>query len=117
MGRVLMAPVHQRRTANDNQEIPVQNIQLEGKLGIAQAESLHEKLNKALANHDDVVLDAESLTQVDASIVQLIHAFVRDAKREAVPVKWKGIPEELRQTADTMGMAGGMGFAEDEVRS
>jgi len=89
---------------------PVQAIQLEGNLGIAQAESLHEELNQTLANHGEVVLDAENLAQVDASIVQLVHAFIRDAEKGAVPVKWKFVPEELKQTAGMMGMAGGMGF-------
>jgi len=85
-------------------------IQLEGNLGIAQAESLHEELNQTLASHGEMVLDAENLAQVDASIVQLVHAFIRDAEKGAVPVKWKSVPEELRQTADMMGMAEGMGF-------
>jgi len=85
-------------------------IQLEGNLGIAQAESLHEELNQTLTNHGEVVFDAENLAQVDASIVQLFDAFIRDAKKSDIPVKWKTVPEDLQQTAEMMGMAGGMGF-------
>jgi len=89
---------------------PVQTIQLEGNLGIAQAEALHEELNQTLTSHGEVVIDAENLAQVDASIVQLFDAFIRDAKKNSIPVKWKTVPEDLQQTAEMMGMAGGMGF-------
>jgi len=47
---------------------------------------------------------------VDASVVQLFHAFIRDAEKGGIPVKWKTVPEELRQTAGLMGMVNGMGF-------
>ncbi|MDQ6959236.1 MAG: STAS domain-containing protein [Mariprofundaceae bacterium] len=85
-------------------------IQLKGNLGIAQAESLHEQFCHALANHGEVMMDAGELAQVDASTVQLFRAFIRDAKEGAIPVKWKAVPEELRQTADMMGMVNGISF-------
>jgi len=92
------------------EEAPVQIIQVEGNLGIAQAESLHAQFCHALANDGEVVLDAENLAQVDASIVQLLHTLIREAKKNAVSVRWKDAPEELRQTAEMMGMLNGMGF-------
>ncbi|GMR00515.1 MAG: hypothetical protein BMS9Abin18_1371 [Zetaproteobacteria bacterium] len=85
-------------------------IQLEGNLGIAQTESLHEKFCHALANHGEVMVDAGNLVQVGASAVQLLRAFIRDAKKSGIKVKWKTAPEELRQTAGMMGMVNGMGF-------
>jgi len=85
-------------------------IQLEGNLGIAQAESLHEQFCHALSNYGEVMMDAENLAQVDASTVQLFRCFIRDAEKSDIPVKWKTVPEELRQTVGMMGMANGMGF-------
>jgi len=85
-------------------------IQLEGNLGIAQAESLHEQFCHVLVNHGEVMVDAEDLAQVGASTVQLFHAFIRDAKKSGIKVKWKTAPEELQQTAGMMGMVNGMGF-------
>lgn len=85
-------------------------IQFEGNLGIAQAESLHEQFCHALLNYGEVMMDAENLAQVDASTVQLFRCFIRDAEKGDILVKWKTVPEELRQTAGMMGMANGMGF-------
>lgn len=85
-------------------------IQLEGDFGIAQAESLHVKFCDALENHNKVMIDAGDLARVDASTVQLMHAFIRDAARNDIAVTWKSVPEELQQTASMMGMGKGMGF-------
>ncbi len=85
-------------------------IQLEGDLGIAQAEALHRKFCGALENHHEVMIDAGDLARMDASTVQLMHAFIRDAGKNDISVKWKNVPEELKQTTKMMGMAGGMGF-------
>jgi len=85
-------------------------IQLEGNLGIAQTESLHEKFCHVLASHGEVMVDAGNLVQVSASAVQLLRTFIRDAKKSGIPVKWKIAPEELRQTAGMMGMVNGMDF-------
>jgi len=85
-------------------------IQVEGDLGIAQAEALHRKFCDALENHGKVMIDAGGLARVDASTVQLMHAFIRDAEKNDISVQWKSVPEALQQTADMMGMANGMGF-------
>jgi len=85
-------------------------IQLEGNLGIAQAESLYEQFCHALTSRGEVMMDAGSLAQVDGSVVQLFYAFIRDAKKGDLSVKWKTVPEELQQTADMMGMVSGMSF-------
>lgn len=85
-------------------------IQVEGDIGIAQVESLHEQFCDVLENHEEVMIDAGDLARVDASTVQLFHAFIRDAKKNDISVKWKIVPEELQQTASMMGMVSGMGF-------
>ncbi len=103
-------PATRRASGTKSKVDQVHVIQLEGNLGIAQAESLHEQFCHALANHGEVMMDAGDLAQVDASTVQLFRAFIRDAKKDGIPVKWKTVPEELQQTAGMMGMVNGMGF-------
>jgi len=87
-----------------------QIITLAGNLGIAGAETLHSELNQALENHGDMVLDGENLAQVDASIVQLLFAFIRDAHKNEIPLTWNGIPESLQETSRIMGMTETLGF-------
>jgi len=103
-------PATRRASGAKSKAGQVHVIQLEGNLGIAQAESLHEQFCHVLSNHGEVMMDAGSLAQVDGSVVQLLYAFIRDAKKSDISVKWKTVPEELRQTAGMMGMDNGMGF-------
>jgi len=103
-------PVTRHASGTKSKAGQVHVIQLEGNFGIAQAESLHEKFCHTLANHGELMMDSGDMAQVDASVVQLFHAFIRDAEKGGIRVKWRAVPEELRQTAGLMGMVNGMGF-------
>jgi len=87
-------------------------IRLEGNLGIAEAEALHVELHQALEHHGNIVLDGENLSQVDASIVQMLCAFIHDIKKDEISLTWKAVPESLKDTASMMGMTEKLYFHE-----
>lgn len=52
---------------------------LTGSLGVASIASLHEQMNQALGRECDVRLDLSSVTDVDASAIQLLLAMQKRA--------------------------------------
>jgi len=89
------------------------DIVLEGVLGIAEAEAMHHSLTRVLDAHVDIVMHSENLSRVDAAGAQLLYAFVKEAKKRALNLKWASVSDPLRETATTLGLIAGMGFADE----
>jgi len=89
------------------------DLLLEGSLGIAEAESMHQTLSRILNAHVDVTITSEDLSRVDAAGAQLIYAFVKEAKSRSVKVAWKSVSDALQETVTTLGLTEGMGFVAD----
>jgi len=89
------------------------DLLLEGSLGIAEAESMHQTLLRILDAHVDIRIQSEALSRVDAAGAQLIYAFVKEAKNRSVAVCWESLSDALQETAATLGLTDGMGFAAD----
>jgi len=87
------------------------DLVLEGSLGIAEVESMHQSLSQILDAHVDVTIQSEDLSRVDAAGVQLIYAFVKEAKSRSISVKWASLSETLVETATMLGLHDGLGIA------
>jgi len=86
------------------------DLLLEGSLGIAEAESMHQNLVALLDAQVDVCIESEDLSRVDAAGAQLLYAFIKEAETRSVKVTWKSISDALQETAATLGIIKGMGF-------
>ncbi len=79
-------------------------IVLEGDVGIANVNELHEELCEALQQTSKVTIQAASLSHVDTAAAQLLYAFVRDAKKLDVEVQWQGVPESCLKIFQVIGL-------------
>jgi len=86
-------------------------IHLQGDVGIANAHALHEELNEALQQTSKITIQAKGLTHVDTAVVQLLYAFVRDAKKLDVDVQWNAVPESFLTTLSVLGLSEKMDLA------
>jgi len=86
------------------------NIVLEGRLGIAEAEEMYDVLNHVLHAHVDISIQTEGLSRVDAAGVQLLYGFVREAKKNESALTWLSVSDELRTSAECLGLHENMGF-------
>lgn len=87
------------------------DIVLEGTLGIAEAEAMHQSLSRILDAQIDVSIQSENLSRVDAAGAQLLYAFVKEAKTRSVSLKWLSVSDALKETTITLGLSKGMDFA------
>jgi len=87
------------------------DVVLEGSLGIAEAETMHQTLSRVLDAHVDVSIESEDLSRVDAAGAQLIYAFVKEAQSRSIAITWKSVSDALRETATRLGFVDAMDFA------
>ncbi|MBL4759249.1 MAG: STAS domain-containing protein [Mariprofundaceae bacterium] len=98
-------------TSEDNKAAKVSGeIILSGSLGMAEIEDMHQSLLKILHAHVDILIQSEGLNRVDAAGAQLLYAFVKDAEAQQIPLSWISVSDDLRLTADSLGLSEGMGF-------
>jgi len=86
------------------------DLNLEGSLGIAEAETLYQRLLEMLDAQVDVCIESETLSRVDTAGVQLLYAFIKEAETRSVKVIWKSVSDALKETAATLGLSENMGF-------
>jgi len=87
------------------------DLLLEGSLGIAEAEAMHQRLSQILDAHVDITIQSEDLSRVDAAGVQLMYAFVKEAKSRSITVKWASVSDALEEAATMLGLHDGLGIA------
>jgi len=106
------------KQADDSGETAVEavsgDIVLEGSLGIAEAEAMHQRFASILDAGVDISIDSEDLSRVDAAGAQLLYAFVKEAGSRSIHLQWKSVSDALNAVTDTLGLTAGMGF---EVKS
>jgi len=86
------------------------NLNLEGSLGIAEAETLYQRLLAILDAQVDVCIESETLSRVDTAGVQLLYSFVKEANVRSMKVEWKSVSDALRENAAMLGLSENMGF-------
>lgn len=93
-----MDPVHIEHTADTT------HVALEAALGIADARTLHEKLNAALAAATPVVMDASRVERLDAAVMQVLTGFCRAARERSLAVTWENPSPSLQQAVRLLGL-------------
>ena len=85
------------------------NIKLQSELNIRQVAELKELLSNALSA-DDIVLDASNVDMVDAAGLQLLLAFIQQARLKNTTVQWGELSESFLKAVKLMGLADGLGL-------
>jgi len=96
--------------SGDAPEVVSGDVILEGSLGIAEAEAMHQHLATILDAGVDISIDSEDLSRVDAAGAQLLYAFVKESGNRSVHIQWKSVSDALKEVTDTLGLTSGMGF-------
>jgi len=86
------------------------NIKLQSELNIRQVAELKEQLNNALSA-DDIVLDASAIEVVDAAGLQLLLAFIQQARLKNITIKWGDLSEGFLNAVKLMGLSDGLGLS------
>lgn len=91
------------------------DIVLEGALGIAEAEAMHQQLSEVLNANIDISIESEKLVRVDAAGAQLLYAFVKEAKGRSLTVTWKSVSNTLLETLTILGLSENMALKQPDV--
>jgi len=86
------------------------NIKLQSELNIRQVAELKEQLNNALSA-DDIVLDASAIEVVDAAGLQLLLAFIQQARLKNITIKWGDLSDGFLNAVKLMGLSDGLGLS------
>lgn len=70
---------------------------------ISLVAELHEELKK-LFKHEKVILDVAKVERIDTSSLQLLYAFIQEAKINNVEVAWRSPSEAMTNSANLLGM-------------
>lgn len=86
------------------------HLTLQSVLDIPLARGLQTELGEALQQGTPVVLDASQVERADASILQLLCAFVRAATERGVGYEWKQVSDALHRAARLTGLGETLGL-------
>lgn len=81
-------------------------IQLPAHLTINKVQALQELLERFAedGNKDRVVIHAAEVERVDTAGIQLLYAFVREARRRGIALEWDQPSAKLAAAAELLGM-------------
>lgn len=74
-------------------------------LGIVELEELYPRLLSLLLEEKSIVFDGGDVEQVDTAALQLLHAFVKEAKIHGHRVHWQSVSDIFLQSARVLGLA------------
>jgi anti-anti-sigma regulatory factor len=74
-------------------------------LDITMVLQYHEKLNQCLKDKKQIILNAEKIERIDGAGLQLIVAFIMEAKKLNLQIAWAGISEVFKRNADILGVS------------
>ena len=80
-------------------------VALDGALEISMAAELSQRFRAALTAARPIELDVAALERVDGAGLQLLAAFLREARRQQLPCRWRGAPTRLIEAAALLGVA------------
>lgn len=78
-------------------------LSISGSLDISAVSVLREQLLNALDSARPIAIDASAVERADAAAIQLLYAFVLEARRRAVTVTWRDPSEALQRAARVLG--------------
>ncbi|MDX8398488.1 MAG: STAS domain-containing protein [Mariprofundaceae bacterium] len=97
-------------SSNAKQGVQGMVVTFEGDLGIAQVADMHKRLVAVLQTASECSLDMSEVSHVDTASLQVLCAFVSDAKKLDVSWQWHGVPESVTKTANALGLSEALGL-------
>lgn len=84
----------------------ISEIQLPAHLTISKVQSLQEILVKFTddRNKDHLIIHAAEVERVDTAGIQLLYAFVQEARRRGITLEWDNPSQKLAAAAELLGM-------------
>lgn len=79
-------------------------IELDVELRISGASALRRRLDRSLGGSGAIELLGEGVRQADTAGLQLLLAFIREARARGRSVAWKGVSTSLRESAQRLGL-------------
>jgi len=83
----------------------LETLHLEGDLGIVQVDALYEQMSAIFEQAGEIEIDASGLNQVDTAGIQLLYAFIHDARGKGLKISWKSTSEALEKSAGQLGLS------------
>lgn len=78
-------------------------FELQSVQDISAVAELHEELKK-LFKHEKVILDVSNVERIDTTSLQLLYAFIEEAKVNNVEVAWRSPSEAMSNSVNLLGM-------------
>ena len=88
----------EKSKAKEDNVFEIQSVQ-----DISVVAKLHEELKK-LFKHEKVILDVMNVERIDTTSLQLLYAFILEAKINNVEVAWRSPSEAMTNSANLLGM-------------
>ena len=73
-------------------------------LDITMARQYYEQLNQYLNDNKKMVLNAEKIERIDGAGLQLIVAFIKEAKKLNLQISWTGVSKAFKKNAEILGV-------------
>ncbi|MDX1812165.1 MAG: STAS domain-containing protein [Gammaproteobacteria bacterium] len=87
-------------------------IACESTVDIKIAADLHMHLKNAIDNKHAVEIDAKEVQRIDTAILQIILAYVLEAKAQDLQVSWQGVSDAVYAAAGLLGISEALGLPE-----
>ncbi len=97
---------HDQNTHKDTLVISCQES-----LDISIIQELYNQLYQALETQHGVVIDAAQVQRADTAALQVLHAFVREAKIRGIDVRWQHPSPALQKAAQLLDLGGHLGLS------
>lgn len=70
---------------------------------ISSVSAIHSELKELLSN-ENIIFDGKQVERIDGASLQLIYAFVEEARIKGIKVSWRSPSEVLRNNAKLLGL-------------
>jgi anti-anti-sigma regulatory factor len=90
-------------------------VELDARMTIVQAASLHQTLLTRVSQGEPIVVDGTQVEQIDTAILQLLASLWRTCRARGIDCTWQGASEALRDSAALVGVAGMLHFTDGSL--
>jgi anti-anti-sigma regulatory factor len=90
-------------------------VELDARMTIVQAASLHQTLLARVAQGEPVVVDGTQVEEIDTAILQLLASLWRTCLARGIGCTWQGASDALRDSATLVGVAGMLHFTDGNL--
>ncbi|MCP4133593.1 MAG: STAS domain-containing protein [bacterium] len=82
-------------------------ISLNENIGVKTIKEFHSSLSDELKNNDEIIIDFSAIKRVDLSVVQVIIAAGRKARKEGKTIKLKQVADAIKEQMQICGLRAG----------